>query len=377
MVSDVAPLPTRLVDSLIARRYYVLFVIAAAIWLDTGHAVHWQGHDWSYFLVGARALTGHVGLHVYARMPQLQFGPPALLVPVVFRDVGPGHGWAVVSALGMLLGLVAIRLLEDTAAELVGRSRRLEICVLVGGAFFLAVWASPAVSWGHPDDVLALLAIAAALRAVGLRRWLVGAALIGAAAAAKPWALLALPLAMAGKGYRVRGFLLAIAVAIVTWVPFLIADHETRRVGDLHLRVEETSTLHYLGLAVGAAPTWPRDAQLAVALVIGGLAVARGRWLLVPFVAFAVRINLDPSVVYYYAAGPVLGAFVWDLVEPIRQLPVRTVATWFGLLAFPSAVLQGGTGDTATHAMIAALRIAALVVAVWVAVRAGPTRDVP
>ncbi|HVU61134.1 MAG TPA: hypothetical protein VHD58_05690 [Mycobacteriales bacterium] len=365
----------RLLDDLARHRYAVLALLTVVLWVGTGAAVGWQGRDWSYFLTGAHALTGRVGLHVYARMPDLQFGPPALLVAVVFRDAGPGHGWALVSAICMLLGVVTIRLLERTAVELVGRAHRVETLVLLGGPFFLMTWTLPAVSQGHPDDVLALLAIAGAMRAVVSQRWLLAAALVGCAAAAKPWALMVLPLALAVRGTRVRALLVTIAVALVSWVPYFLGDAETRRVGDFHLRVEQTSTLHYLGFGVGAAPAWPREAQLVVALLLGAVSVLRGRWLLVPFVAFAVRINVDPSVVYYYAAGPVLGAFAWDLVVPVRGLPVRTIGAWLGLLAFPTAVLGGGTGDPVSHALIAAVRVAVLAAAVWgvaAPVRPGP-----
>lgn len=361
----IAARSTRLLDGVVARRYLVLSAVAVAVWLDAGFGVSWHGLDWHYFLTGAHAVTSDVGLHVYAQFPQLQFGPPALLVPLVFRDVGPDHGFVVVSGLCMALGVLAVRLLERTAAEVVGQSRRLDLTVLVGGCFFLAVWGSPAVSWAHPDDVMALLATAGALRAIASGRWLATALLVGAAAAVKPWALLVLPLAAAVQGFRLRGLSVAGVVAVVSWVPFLVADPETRRVSEFHLRVEQTSTIHYLGLAIGAAPAWPREAQLLVALLLGGLAVARGRWLLVPLVAFAVRINLDPSVVYYYAAGPVLGAFAWDLVEPIRGFPVRTVALWLGLLALPPPLLHGGVGSGAAHVVIAGLRVAVLVLAVW------------
>jgi hypothetical protein len=355
-------------------RYAVLAVVAVAIWLDTLSAAEWEGTDWHFFLGGAHALTGGSGLHVYARMPYLQFGPLALLVGVIFRDVGPDHGWVVVSALGMALGVLAIRLLEGAANALRSDAVRATTCVLIGGPFFLAAWASPAVSEGHPDDVLALLAIAGAVRAMATRRWLFGAILVGLAAAAKPWALLALPLAAALAGFRLRGLLVAVAAAAVPWLPFFVVDAGTRRVGDFHLGVETTSTLHYLGLAVGATPAWPREVQLAIALVLGGVAVARGRWILVPLLAFAVRINIDPAAVDYYAAGPVLGALAWDLVEPTRLPPARTIIAWLTLLYLPSDLLTAGARGSTYNAVIVVFRLAVLVLAVWAVAR--PVRPV-
>ncbi|MGN6472245.1 MAG: hypothetical protein ACTHK4_01175 [Mycobacteriales bacterium] len=353
------------------RRYVVLAICAVLIWLDTLHAAGGEGTDWHFFLTGAHALTSESGLHVYARMPYLQFGPLALLVGVVFRHLGPHDGWVVVSALGMVLGVLCLRVLERTAAALGGDGSRTATCVLIGGPFFLAAWASPAVSEGHPDDVLALLALSGVAWAVATRRWLVAAVLIGVATACKPWAILVLPLAAAISGSRIRGPLVAVGVAVAPWLPFVATDLGTRKVGSLHLPVEAASSLHYLGLHVGATPGWPRPVQLVAALVLGSLAVARGRWTLVPLIAFAVRINLDPAAIDYYAAGPVLGAMLWDLTKPRHGLPVRTVVAWFALLYVPSDLLTVGAGGSAYDVLVVGLRVAVLAAAVLAAQGAG------
>ncbi|HVW79635.1 MAG TPA: hypothetical protein VHB69_01680 [Mycobacteriales bacterium] len=363
----------RLVEVGVRYRYVVLTVAAALIWLDTANAVGFDGNDWHFFVAGARAVTGSAGLSVYARMPYLQFGPIALMVGVVFRYAGPHEGWLLVSALDMVLGLATIRLLEGAFAAGSPSSARVRLCVLIGGPFFLATWASPGVSEGHPDDVLALFAIAVAVRLLMTGRWALAAVAVGLAADAKPWALLVLPLAAACQGARVRGLVVAVVTAAIPWLPFFAADGNTRRVGEFHLGVEPTSTLHYLGIAVGSAPGWPREVQLAVALLLGAAAVARGRWLLVPLVAFAVRVNLDPAAVDYYAAGPVLGALIWDLADPRRLAPARTIATWFALLYVPSDLLSAGARGSAFHAVVVALRLAVLVTAAWGVVRA-PTQ---
>lgn len=361
------------------HRYLLLAVASAVIWLDTASAVEWEGNDWHFFLAGAHAVTSTSGFHVYARMPYLQFGPLALLVSVVFRDVGPHHGWIVVSLLGMAFGIVAIRQLERAAIALGVEQGRVALVVLLGGPFFLATWASPAVSQGHPDDVLALLAIAGAVRATASRRWLVASILVGLASAAKPWALLALPLAAVLDGRRVRGLLVALAAAAVPWLPFFVSDTATRRVGQFHLRVAQTSTLHYLGIPVGAEPSWPRVFQFVLALALGAIAVQRGRWVLVLFIAFLVRMNLDPAAADYYAAGPVIGALAWDLVEPIRSLPARTIFSWFALLYVPSDLLTAGARGAAFDLLIVALRAVLLFVAIWGVLRPpgqGPARAV-
>src|SRR3954447_6258955 len=50
-----------------------------------------DGDSWFYFDRAARGLFGHDGFHVFARHPELQFGPAAIAVSEVFRLVGGGH----------------------------------------------------------------------------------------------------------------------------------------------------------------------------------------------------------------------------------------------------------------------------------------------
>jgi hypothetical protein len=350
----------RLLDAACRRRYVVLGVVAVGVWLDALSVAEWQGQDWHFFLAGANAATGGAGLHVYADMPWLQFGPLALLVPLIFRDAGPQQGWIVVSGLGMLLGLWTLWALERAAVGHGASRTQVQRGVLLAGPFFLAAWASPAVSEGHPDDVLALAGVALAACAVARGRSLQAAVFIGLAAAAKPWALLVLPLAVAGRTKRLRALAVALAVAALPWLPFLLADHATTQVGRFRLRVEAGSTLHYLGVAMGAAPSWPRLLQLAVALTLGILAVVRGRWWLVPVLAFAVRINLDPGSVDYYGAGVVFGALVWDAFVPLRASGLRTVLAWLLVFYVPDDVARFGTGGAAYGDAVVALRLLAL-----------------
>src|SRR5690242_6668111 len=99
-------------------RYLLLALGATYYWLSSVRSDD-AGGDWFYFVPGADALvrpgSPGGGLHVYASMPFMQFGPVALLVAVPGRLLGPHHGWLVVSALCMCLGLVSIRLLELAA----------------------------------------------------------------------------------------------------------------------------------------------------------------------------------------------------------------------------------------------------------------------
>lgn len=360
------------------HRYVVLTVVAVVMWIDAISVGGAQGQDWHYFLSGAGALTGTTGLHVYAQMPDLQFGPLALVAAVPLRYLGPLHGWYVVSAAGMALGVVAIRVAESTAAELLGNDDdpALARAVLVGGAFVLAAWTSGAVTKGHPDDVLAMLGIAFAARAASQKRWLLTSLLVGLAAAAKPWAMFALPLAAAVPRARWRGPAVALVVAIVPWLPFLVADPKTLRVGSVHLPVNGLSTLHALGLAVGSTPAWPREAQLVVAVALGFLAVRRGTWWLVPIIAAAVRVNLDPAAVDTYGMGVIYGALLWDLISPLRVPAQRTIAAWFAVFYVLNDLSSLGPPTSLYRWTVVLARLLVLVAPVWATLAAERPRTI-
>jgi hypothetical protein len=309
----------------VAHRYALLSTTALVLWLLAGHGGY--ADDWHFFVQGANSLTNSSdptgGLHVYATHPYLQFGPLALLVVVPLRLIGPDGGWMLGSALCMGLGVLTLALVERAA-------------ILVGGVFFLKAWCYPAVDGGHPDDVLALTGIAVTVLAVARQRWILAAVAIGCAGAAKPWAFMALVLVAAIPGRRLRVVALAVAVGFAPWLPFVVADPHTLDLGQFHLSVAPGSSLTWLGLAAArSAPSWPRLLQFVVAGSLSAWALARGRWMLIPLIAFAVRINLDPLVTTYYPAGVVLGALIWDVTAPTRIPGLRTIVTWLLLLAVP------------------------------------------
>jgi hypothetical protein len=319
----------------LTHRYGVLGVTALVLWLFAGHGSYYS--DWHFFVAGAASLTGGGsggGLHVYASHPYLQYGPLALLFAVPVRLIGPDAGWALGSAICMALGVLTVWMIER-AAIAVGVQARLRPAILVGGVFFLKAWCSAAVSAGHPDDVIALTAVAAGVLGVARGRWMTASVAIGCAAAAKPWGLLAIALAAAVPGRRLRGLALAAAVAVTPWLPFVIADPHTIDVGSFHLPVNPGSTLVWLGAHVWSTPAWPRLAQFLVAAGLTAWALVRKRWELIPVIAFAVRINLDPLVTSYYPAGVLLGALVWDVISPTEVPGLRTVVAWVLLLAVP------------------------------------------
>src|SRR5690349_12251418 len=50
-----------------------------------------DGDSWFYFDRAARSFFGHDGFHVFARHPELQFGPAAIAATELVRIVGRSH----------------------------------------------------------------------------------------------------------------------------------------------------------------------------------------------------------------------------------------------------------------------------------------------
>jgi hypothetical protein len=341
---------TQVIDEKWVPRRYIVLAVAAGIfawvWLDLSGAA--GGTDWSRFMAATRSFNtvppnGDV------------VGPLMLVLLYPFTWLSQEHAWIVCSALSMGLGVVTIWCVEQTAEIAgVGSRRARERAVLFGGLFLMYAWALPGARWGHPDDCLAFACIALAGRAVVTRRWLVASLAIAVATDAKLWALLALPLVAACVGTRLRGIVVALVVAAIPWIPFLVAQHG--HVGSVNLPVLADSDLRYLGVAGGSTPGWPRALQLAVAWPLGAYAVAKQRWYLVPALAFAVRINLDPVTVPYYTTGAIFGLFVWDVVRPSRVWGGRAALGCIGLALVPS-YLYGIHGYGAAGPFVVAARV--------------------
>ena len=339
-------------EKVLPRRYIVLALFGAVfaiVWLDLNNA---SGGDWHSFVQAARLFrTTPVDGDVAT--------PVMLVVAYPFTVLSVSTGWRVASALCVGLGLLTIRFVEQAAevAAFVTRRDR-QRAVLFGGMFLMYAWALPGARWGHLDDVIAMSCLALACRALVSGRWLMASFAVAVAIDAKPWVVLALPLAACCTGARVRGLAVAGAAALVPWIPFAIAQHG--HLGSLNLLVAPDSGLHYLGARIGSSPGWQRQLEVAVALPLGAYAVVKNKWYLVPAIAFAVRINLDPATFAYYVTGPILGLLIWDVVRPMRVPGLRTVLGCIALALVPSYLLRwNGYGATAPY--VAVLRLAAAV----------------
>ncbi|HUR18540.1 MAG TPA: hypothetical protein VMZ51_06335 [Acidimicrobiales bacterium] len=295
------------------------------------------GADWRLFVLGSEVLFGRHhpysplpgGLHVYANYPEVQIGPLSLLLATPFRLLGRTEGRIAASLLLTAVAPAVVYVLERAAAAVWQEADRrlVGLTVLFGGLVVVQAWSPLATIYARLDDVLLLAVLSLAVWAVALRRpWLVGAAL-GAGMALKPWGVVALPLVLAlprRDWWRAAG--LAGAVTAVAWLPFVFGDHGTLSSLRPQSLTSPASVLGLLGLPFEDSPGWVRPLQFGSALVLGAVAVARGRWGAVLLVGIALRVGLDPEVFLYYSTGLLVAALVWDLVRSPRPLPAWTLA---------------------------------------------------
>jgi hypothetical protein len=300
-------------------------------------------NDWLPFEVGARILVHwhHLkvwsmpALHLYAGNPQLQIGPPPLLLLAPFERFSP-HVVALAFGIAMVAaGAGALAAIEALAVRLADRPYRAGVSVFgyVGAFFVMPIWAHEVGYWHHLDDVIALLCVCVGMWvcARGGPWWLV-ALLAGTAVASKPWAIVMLPFVLGlPRQYWTRSFGLALGVAAAWWSPFVIAAPGTvRSLAAYRIYPDPGSALALFGLH-GDVSTWLRPAEFGAGLAVAGYVAVRGRWMCAPLAGLAVRVLLDPYTYSYYSLGPVLAAMVCDLLSAGRgralRLPAWTLAT--------------------------------------------------
>jgi len=335
----------RRVAPLLRWRYPVLVAAAYAFCLQH---LRGTGEDWHYFVLGSELLFGTHhrysplpgGLHLYANYPEIQIGPLALLAATPFRLLGRADGRIAATLVGTAMAPLIVFVLERAAAAVwrpVDR-RLLSLTALLGGIVVVQAWSPLATIYAHLDDVLLLTALAVAAWAVAVRRpWLVGVAL-GVGMALKPWGIVALPLVLAvPRRDWWRSILAAGTVTVGAWLPFVLADPATLSALRPQVNTSPASVLGLLGVAFDP-PGWIRPLQFATALLLGAVAVARGRWGAVLLVGITVRVGLDAQVFLYYSAGLMVAALAWDLLRSPRPLPAWTLAA-FAMLNVPYVVV--------------------------------------
>ncbi|MGW5475125.1 hypothetical protein [Streptomyces sp. NPDC004008] len=313
----------------------------AVIWFLAD--LHGGGYSWHYFANGSTLLFSGSGaspaggLHLYANYPNLQIGPLAFLGAWVLGNLG---GVVAAQLAMMSVGLLVLRLIEQAALarqpDLRSRPQALRMTLAAAGAVFLIVWASLAVHYSHLDDVLALLFAALAIRAVLADVPALAGLSLGLAVDAKPWALVFLPLALAvARDRRRHVAFYAVAVVLLAWLPFVVADFATLGATQYHIVNEPSSALRALGVSAVGTPSWDRPAQLVLGCVLGAAAILRGRWVAVPLLGIGARLLLDPGVYDYYSAGFLLGTLFWEALGLRRPVPVWSLVSFGALYLAP------------------------------------------
>ncbi len=279
-----------------------------------------SGLSWHYFASGAGALTGDSGLSVFADDPELQVGPLSLVIATL---VGGGDTGRVVAQLSM--AATGPLLLLALAPLVTGPRRRVRLAL--AALVMIPAWTVLAVRWGHLDDVLAMLLAVLAVRAVAGRRPVLTGLALGAAIAAKPWAVGFLPLVVGLERHRLRAVFVAVATTGVSWLPFLVGAPGTLRALRPDVPLIPGSGLHSLGVRGEFVPGWGRTVQLFAAPLVALVVALRAAWPGVLLAAVAVRLALDPQDNPYYVGGAAAAAVVFDLVAVGWTVPWATLAT--------------------------------------------------
>lgn len=346
--------PYRLVDAVIALRYALLGLIGVLLVLESSARATIDS-DWQFFTWGGDLLFGehHTfvrasytveaslpgGLDLYAHYPFLQIGPPSLLAGKLI-EWGPRNGLLVSGFVVQGLSLLFLLLLER-AFPVADRTVRLGR--FAAAACVTLVW-SMITHYRHLDDAITLTALAAAALALKRDRPVVVGLWLGLAAAAKPWGIPLVVLALALPNVRrLTALAVTAATAAAFWGPFVIADRGTLNVGRVQLYSSPESPLSALGVVGIADGGGVRLAQFGIGLILAALLVARGSWYLAPVVAFAFRLGAETAAYPYYAGGAVAAACLADVVTR-RRLPAFTLTATAGwaAAALASGRLAGG-----------------------------------
>jgi hypothetical protein len=299
--------------------------------------------DWDAATTGGHyLLSGH--LSVYADKPHVQMGPLALLLAGVLP--GPFYVAAVCALLPLVLWMVTLPYPP---------TRGTYLRVLVGGMLLAWPWAAFAVQ-GHADDALVVVGVLAMVSALNLHReaWVVAGFLV--AIAAKPTAILFLPLAFM---HSRRAGILATVGGGLLWAPFILANVPGfLAAGTGQGELWPYSVPAFLGSVPHTGiPAWVRPAQL-----VGGVALC---WFLArrngPAAAaagvFAFRVLLESGTWNYYSTAVIAAAIMLDLHRGWR-VPWVTLAAFVSFVSAFGVPLTMGQGVVRILALTGVLAMA-------------------
>jgi hypothetical protein len=255
-------------------------------------------------------------------------------------------------------GLLIVYLI-DRIAEIARPGHDKPATLLAGGAVFLVAWSELAAAFAHLDDGLALLLAVLAVYAAVTDHPIASGIAVGLAAAAKPWALVFLPVLLINPK-TIRAAAAAAGTIAVAYAPFFVADPATMNATRFLIRNEPDSALRALGVTENYTPRWDRAAQVLLGCVLGTVAFLRKRWPAILMLAGGARIVLDPAAHSYYTPDIVTGALLLDLIIQTR-LPVFTIASFAALNLAPLVIKDQAAQGAIRLALVAAATVAALV----------------
>jgi hypothetical protein len=315
-----------------------------AVCAAIGMAAGLPGGDWEIAREAGEILIGG-GLDVYAQMPTAQMGPLALLL------AGALPGWLYLALICALLPVILLLALANQAP-----TPRLYSVVTAGGILLAWPWVAFGRQ-GHADEALVVLGAAVMVVAFERHRstWVVAAFLL--AIAAKPTAVVLLPLVFMSS--RRAGVTAVLGTALI-WLPFFVADPggflaAGRAPGDMW-----PGSLHTL---LGAEPytgfpIWVRPVQLVGGLLLVWVLVRHRSAAAAVVGVFAFRALLEPGAWNYYGTAIAAAALLFDARN--LRWPVVTAlgaASFAAVLSTPISTLGG-------HVRLAAISIALVVVVV-------------
>ncbi|WP_079173379.1 hypothetical protein [Streptomyces monashensis] len=333
------------------RWHIVLLTLWTIVWFLV--AERHAPVSWHYLRTGQQLLFNQQaggGLALYANHPELQIGPVSFLVAGLFAPFPLAVGEKLADAFMSGLGLYMLVLIGRAAADYnrgTGLNhKRLQQRVLIAGAAFIPMWVEVSVRFAHLDDVLALFFTTLAVRALVRGKATAVGVFLALAVDSKPWAVGFLPLLLAlPRGVRLRSAAWAFGLVAVAWLPFYLSHLNTFAAARFTIPNQPASALRWFGVNDPVTPPWDRPAQMALGLALGALAVRRGRWPAVVFLAADARIMLDPSVYTYYNASVLLGTLIWDSIGQRRLVPwvswIALIALYGSVLVIPSDSTQG------------------------------------
>ena len=280
-----------------------------------------SGLSWHFFVSGSHMLFNGAGLNLYAEHPELQIGPLAFLVAAPLTYLGDAA-----QPVALILMTAAGPLSLAWLAPLVPDPHR-RLRVFLGALVLMPAWTVLSVRFGHLDDVVALVLAVGALRAIVANRAALAGLALGAAVAAKPWALGFIPLLLVLDKQRLAAAGSALAGVIAAWAPFMVANPAPLAALRPPVGVAPSSGLYALGYRGDLIPAWDRVGQFVLAPIAALAPVLRGRWYGLFLVAIAVRLAMDPKDNPYYIGGAALAAVIFDLLATRWTIPWATLVT--------------------------------------------------